>query len=120
VSPSISPAYGDRERTHAGPAGLAAGRKLLRSVFYKGMAASIVEALEAARAAGDDQWLQDHIATELAASDAATVSWRAASNPGTTVADDALKPNHPGSATAPSSSCRSCSHSSVAPNPLAK
>ena len=35
-----------------GPAGLAAARKLLRSVFYKGMAASIVEALDAARAAG--------------------------------------------------------------------
>jgi len=34
-----------------GPAGLAASKKLLRSVFYKGMAASIVEALEAARAA---------------------------------------------------------------------
>jgi 3-hydroxyisobutyrate dehydrogenase-like beta-hydroxyacid dehydrogenase len=31
-----------------GPAGLAASKKLLRSVFYKGMAASIVEALEAA------------------------------------------------------------------------
>jgi len=56
-----------------GPAGLAASRKLLRSVFYKGMAASIVEALEAARAAGDEQWLQEHIATELATSDAATV-----------------------------------------------
>ena len=56
-----------------GPAGLAAGRKLLRSVFYKGMAASIVEALEAARAAGDEQWLREHIADELAASDVATV-----------------------------------------------
>ena len=56
-----------------GPAGLAASRKLLRSVFYKGMAASIVEALEAARAAGDEQWLHEHIAAELAASEAATV-----------------------------------------------
>jgi len=56
-----------------GPAGLAASRKLLRSVFYKGMAASIVEALEAARAAGDEQWLREHIAAELAASDAGTV-----------------------------------------------
>ncbi len=56
-----------------GPAGLAASRKLLRSVFYKGMAASIVEALEAARAAGQEQWLQEHIAAELAASDAVTV-----------------------------------------------
>ena len=35
-----------------GPAGLAAAKKLLRSVFYKSMAAAVVEALEAARAAG--------------------------------------------------------------------
>ncbi len=56
-----------------GPPGLAASKKLLRSVFYKGMAASIVEALEAARAAGDEPWLREHIATELAAADAATV-----------------------------------------------
>ena len=56
-----------------GPAGFAASRKLLRSVFYKGMAASIVEALDAARAAGDEEWLREHIAAELAAADAATV-----------------------------------------------
>ena len=56
-----------------GPAGLAASKKLLRSVFYKGMAASIVEALEAARAAGDEPWLREHIAAELAAADAATL-----------------------------------------------
>src|SRR5215469_6676451 len=57
----------------AGPAGLAASKKLLRSVFYKGMAASIVEALEAARAAGHEQWLHEHIAAELAAADARSV-----------------------------------------------
>ena len=56
-----------------GPAGLAASKKLLRSVFYKGMAASLVEALEAARAAGDEPWLREHIAAELAAADAAIV-----------------------------------------------
>jgi 3-hydroxyisobutyrate dehydrogenase-like beta-hydroxyacid dehydrogenase len=56
-----------------GPAGLAASKKLLRSVFYKGMAASIVEALDAARAAGEEQWLREHIAAELAAADAATM-----------------------------------------------
>jgi 3-hydroxyisobutyrate dehydrogenase-like beta-hydroxyacid dehydrogenase len=56
-----------------GPAGLAASKKLLRSVFYKGMAASIVEALEAARAAGDESWLREHIAAELAAAEVATV-----------------------------------------------
>jgi 3-hydroxyisobutyrate dehydrogenase-like beta-hydroxyacid dehydrogenase len=53
-----------------GPAGLAAMRKLLRSVFYKGMAASIVEALAAAREAGYEDWLREHIADELAAADA--------------------------------------------------
>jgi 3-hydroxyisobutyrate dehydrogenase-like beta-hydroxyacid dehydrogenase len=56
-----------------GPAGLAATRKLLRSVFYKGMATSIVEALEAARAAGLEDWLHEHIGEELAKSDAATI-----------------------------------------------
>ena len=56
-----------------GPAGLAASRKLLRSVFYKGMAASVVEALDAARATGDEEWLRAHIAAELATADAATV-----------------------------------------------
>jgi 3-hydroxyisobutyrate dehydrogenase-like beta-hydroxyacid dehydrogenase len=56
-----------------GPAGLAATKKLLRSVFYKGMAAAIVEALDAARAAGHEQWLREHIAAELSAADAGTV-----------------------------------------------
>jgi 3-hydroxyisobutyrate dehydrogenase-like beta-hydroxyacid dehydrogenase len=57
----------------AGPAGLAASKKLLRSVFYKGMATAIAEALEAARAAGQEQWLREHIAAELAAADERSV-----------------------------------------------
>jgi len=57
-----------------GPAGAAATRKLLRSVFYKGMAAAAIEALHAARAAGCEDWLREHIAAELAASDAGTLS----------------------------------------------
>jgi 3-hydroxyisobutyrate dehydrogenase-like beta-hydroxyacid dehydrogenase len=57
-----------------GPAGLAASRKLLRSVFYKGLAASVVEALEAARAAGLEDWLAGHIAEELANQDASTLA----------------------------------------------
>jgi 3-hydroxyisobutyrate dehydrogenase-like beta-hydroxyacid dehydrogenase len=57
-----------------GPAGLAAMRKLLRSVYYKGMAASIAEALEAARAAGLEDWLRDHIADDLARADASNVA----------------------------------------------
>ena len=68
----LSP-LGARIEVLDGPAGLAASKKLLRSVFYKGMAASIVEALEAARAAGDEPWLREHIAAELAAADAAIV-----------------------------------------------
>jgi 3-hydroxyisobutyrate dehydrogenase-like beta-hydroxyacid dehydrogenase len=65
--------YGaDIEVLH-GPAGLAATRKLLRSVFYKGMAASIVEALEAAEAAGLADWLRPHIAEDLAKADASTM-----------------------------------------------
>lgn len=56
-----------------GPAGLAASKKLLRSVFYKGMAAAVVEALDAARAASNEPWLREHIAAELAAADAATM-----------------------------------------------
>jgi 3-hydroxyisobutyrate dehydrogenase-like beta-hydroxyacid dehydrogenase len=56
-----------------GPVGLAATRKLLRSVFYKGMAAAAVEALEAARAAGLHDWLAGNIAEELLRADAATL-----------------------------------------------
>ena len=57
-----------------GPAGLAATRKLLRSIFYKGMATSIVEALEAAKAAGLEDWLAGHIAEDLAKQDASTLA----------------------------------------------
>jgi len=66
-------ALGARVEVLDGPAGLAATRKLLRSVFYKGMAASIVEALEAARAAGLEDWLHEHIADELAKAGTSTV-----------------------------------------------
>lgn len=66
--------YGADVEVLAGPAGLAATRKLLRSVFYKGMAASIVEALEAARAAGLEEWLAEHIAEDLAKQDALTLT----------------------------------------------
>ena len=66
--------YGANVDVLAGPAGLAATRKLLRSVFYKGMAASIVEALEAARVAGLEDWLTGHIAEDLARQDASTLT----------------------------------------------
>jgi 3-hydroxyisobutyrate dehydrogenase-like beta-hydroxyacid dehydrogenase len=66
--------YGANVEVLDGPAGLAATRKLLRSVFYKGMSASIVEALEAARAAGLEDWLTGHIADELAGQDASVLA----------------------------------------------
>jgi 3-hydroxyisobutyrate dehydrogenase-like beta-hydroxyacid dehydrogenase len=57
----------------SGPPGEAATRKLLRSVFYKGLAAAVVEALTAAREAGLEPWLRENIAAELAGFDRATV-----------------------------------------------
>jgi 3-hydroxyisobutyrate dehydrogenase-like beta-hydroxyacid dehydrogenase len=56
-----------------GEAGLAAERKLLRSVFFKGWAAAVVEALEGARAAGLEEWLRADIVEELSRADASTV-----------------------------------------------
>jgi 3-hydroxyisobutyrate dehydrogenase-like beta-hydroxyacid dehydrogenase len=57
----------------AGPPGAAADRKLVRSVFFKGMAAAVTESLRAARAAGCEDWIRASIAAELAAASAATV-----------------------------------------------
>jgi 3-hydroxyisobutyrate dehydrogenase-like beta-hydroxyacid dehydrogenase len=56
-----------------GPAGTAASRKLLRSVFFKGLAAAVLEALEGARAAGCEPWLHDNIAAQLRAFDETTI-----------------------------------------------
>jgi 3-hydroxyisobutyrate dehydrogenase-like beta-hydroxyacid dehydrogenase len=56
-----------------GPVGTASSRKLLRSVFYKGLAAAVVEALRGAEAAGCGDWLRDHIAEELASFDELTI-----------------------------------------------
>lgn len=54
-------------------AGDAAARKLTRSVFFKGMSAAIWEALEAARAAGVEEWLRADIARTLSEANAATL-----------------------------------------------
>lgn len=56
-----------------GPPGTAAVRKLVRSVFYKGLAAAVTEALRAARSAGCEDWLRSIIAAELDGFSAATV-----------------------------------------------
>lgn len=51
--------------------GQAAARKLLRSVFMKGLAAASIESLRAARAAGCEEWLHDELADVLTSADAA-------------------------------------------------
>jgi 3-hydroxyisobutyrate dehydrogenase-like beta-hydroxyacid dehydrogenase len=56
-----------------GPPGTAASRKLVRSVFYKGLAAAVTEALRAGRAAGCEDWLRDDIRQVLTGASAATV-----------------------------------------------
>jgi len=56
-----------------GPVGTAISRKLLRSVFYKGLGAAVVEALRGAEAAGCADWLRANIAAELAGFDERTV-----------------------------------------------
>lgn len=48
-----------------GPAGEATSRKLLRSVMMKSLATTVVEALEAGRAAGCEEWLHAQIAAQL-------------------------------------------------------
>jgi 3-hydroxyisobutyrate dehydrogenase-like beta-hydroxyacid dehydrogenase len=56
-----------------GPPGTAATRKLVRSVFYKGLAAAVTEALRAGRAAGCEDWLRADIGQVLADASASTV-----------------------------------------------
>ncbi|MEV6845480.1 DUF1932 domain-containing protein [Actinoplanes sp. NPDC051411] len=65
--------FGAQVQVIDGPVGQAATRKLLRSVYYKGLAAAVVEALEAARAAGLEEWLAGNIRDELEKSTAATL-----------------------------------------------
>lgn len=56
-----------------GPAGAASARKLVRSVFYKGLAAAVTESLRAASAAGCEEWIRDNIGHELEGFSAATL-----------------------------------------------
>jgi 3-hydroxyisobutyrate dehydrogenase-like beta-hydroxyacid dehydrogenase len=51
--------------------GQAAARKLLRSVFMKGLAAAAIESLRAAQAAGCEPWLHEEITAVLTGADAA-------------------------------------------------
>jgi 3-hydroxyisobutyrate dehydrogenase-like beta-hydroxyacid dehydrogenase len=49
----------------AGEPGDAARLKLLRSVFMKGLAALVIETLQAGRDAGAERWVREQIASEL-------------------------------------------------------
>ncbi len=53
--------------------GVAAARKLTRSVFFKGMSGAVCEALDAARAAGVEDWLRADIAKTFAEADQTTL-----------------------------------------------
>jgi 3-hydroxyisobutyrate dehydrogenase-like beta-hydroxyacid dehydrogenase len=53
--------------------GAAAERKLVRSVFMKGLAAAIGESLDAAEAAGCEEWLRAEIERTIAGADASLV-----------------------------------------------
>ncbi len=56
-----------------GPPGTAAARKLVRSVFFKGLAAAVTESLRAAQAAGCEDWIRENISQELEQASAATL-----------------------------------------------
>lgn len=65
--------FGADVTVQPGPAGAASSRKLLRSVFYKGLAGAVVEAVAAAEAAGCADWLRDNISAELTGFDECTI-----------------------------------------------
>jgi len=58
-------ALGAKTETAGDEPGAASARKLLRSVFMKGLGALIVEATEAGRAADAEDWVRGQIAAEL-------------------------------------------------------
>jgi 3-hydroxyisobutyrate dehydrogenase-like beta-hydroxyacid dehydrogenase len=66
--------FGASVEVLAAPPGAAADRKLVRSVFFKGLAAAVTESLRAARAAGCEDWIRDSITAELTAASADTVN----------------------------------------------
>lgn len=65
--------FGARVDVVGAEPGAAAARKLLRSVFMKGLAASILEALAAGEAAGSAEWLRADIAATLREADESLV-----------------------------------------------
>ncbi|GGL10204.1 hypothetical protein GCM10012284_51200 [Mangrovihabitans endophyticus] len=69
----IMSGFGAEVTVQPGPAGEAISRKLLRSVFYKGLAAAVVEAMAAAEVAGCADWLRGNISAELSGFDERTI-----------------------------------------------
>lgn len=67
---TLAPLGGTLEALGPRP-GEAAERKLLRSVFAKGMAIAALESLEAARAAGCEEWLREQLVVTLEGADSA-------------------------------------------------
>jgi 3-hydroxyisobutyrate dehydrogenase-like beta-hydroxyacid dehydrogenase len=65
--------FGARVEAIGPEPGTAATRKLLRSVVVKGLAALVIEAMQAAHAAGDADWVWDHVAEQLSVADEAFV-----------------------------------------------
>jgi 3-hydroxyisobutyrate dehydrogenase-like beta-hydroxyacid dehydrogenase len=70
VESTLTP-LGATVETVSSDAGEAATRKLLRSVFLKGMAAAVTEAMAGARAAGLEDWMWEMVGDEFAGADAA-------------------------------------------------
>lgn len=64
---------GARVDTLDAPAGAAMSHKLLRSVFMKGLASLVVEAVSAGRAADAEDWIRNEIATQLAGNGQAVI-----------------------------------------------
>jgi 3-hydroxyisobutyrate dehydrogenase-like beta-hydroxyacid dehydrogenase len=54
-------------------AGEAAARKLLRSVLMKGLAAVLIESMEAAEAHGEGDWFREHLDDQLTSIDVALI-----------------------------------------------
>lgn len=57
--------FGGQIEIVPGPPGSAASRKLLRSIFMKSLATTVLEALAAARVAGCEDWVRAQIVGEL-------------------------------------------------------
>lgn len=65
VAAVLRPLGADVDVLDGEPVGAAAARKLLRSVFMKGLAAAVLETVTAGSAAGCEDWVRRQIADEL-------------------------------------------------------